>query len=63
MIWNKEIECMGRQEMRALQSERLIQLVNHVYNHVAFYRKRMDETGVKPSDIQSIDDIVKLPFT
>jgi len=54
---------MGRQEMRALQSERLIQLVNHVYNHVAFYRKRMDETGVKPSDIQSIDDIVKLPFT
>jgi phenylacetate-CoA ligase len=34
-----------------------------VYNHVAFYRKRMDETGVKPSDIQSIDDIVKLPFT
>ena len=54
---------MGRQEMRALQSERLIQLVNHVYNHVAFYRKRMDEAGVKTSDIQSIDDIVKLPFT
>ena len=63
MIWNKEIECMGRQEMRALQSEQLIKLVNHVYNNVAFYRKRMDETGVKPSDIQSIDDIVKLPFT
>jgi len=63
MIWNKEIECMGRQQMRALQSERLIKLVNHVYNNVAFYRKRMDETGVKPLDIQSIDDIVKLPFT
>jgi len=54
---------MGRQQMRALQSERLIKLVTHVYNNVAFYRKRMDETGVKPSDIQSIDDIVKLPFT
>ena len=54
---------MGRQQMRALQSERLIKLVNHVYNNVAFYRKRMDETGVKPLDIQSIDDIVKLPFT
>ena len=54
---------MGRQEMRALQSERLIKLVNHVYNNVAFYRKRMDDMGVKPSDIQSIDDIVKLPFT
>jgi phenylacetate-CoA ligase len=63
MIWNKEIECMSRNEMRALQSERLKQLVNHVYNNVAFYRKRMDEMHVKPSDIQSIDDIVKLPFT
>ncbi|HJV78788.1 MAG TPA: phenylacetate--CoA ligase [Paludibacter sp.] len=63
MIWNKEIECMNRQEMRALQSERLKQLVDRVYNNVDFYRKRMDEMGVKPSDIQSIDDIVKLPFT
>jgi phenylacetate-CoA ligase len=63
MIWNKEIECMGREEMRALQSERLKWLVNHVYSNVAFYRKRMDEMGVKPSDIETIDDIVKLPFT
>jgi len=63
MIWNKEIECMSREDMRKLQSERLIQLVNHVYNNVAFYRHRMDEMGVKPSAIQSIDDIVKLPFT
>jgi len=54
---------MSSQDMRALQSERLIKLVNHVYTNVPFYRKRMDETGVKPSDIQSIDDIVKLPFT
>ena len=63
MIWNKEIECMSRDNMRKLQSERLIQLVNHVYNNVAFYRRRMDKKGVKPEDIQSIDDIVKLPFT
>ena len=54
---------MDRQKMRALQSERLKQLVDRVYNNVAFYRKRMDEMGVEPSDIQSIDDIVKLPFT
>jgi len=54
---------MSRQDMRALQSERLKQLVDRVYNNVAFYRSRMDEMGVKPSDIQSIDDIVKLPFT
>lgn len=63
MIWNKEIECMNRSEMRKLQSKKLIELVNRVYNNVPFYQKRMDEMGVKPSDIQSIDDIVKLPFT
>ena len=63
MIWNKEIECMSRQDMRILQSERLKQLVQKVYDNVAFYRRRMDEMGVKPEDIQSIDDIVKLPFT
>lgn len=54
---------MNRNEMRDLQSERLKELVNHVYTNVPFYRQRMDEMNVKPSDIQSIDDIVKLPFT
>ncbi len=63
MIWNEKIECMSREDMRALQSERLIELVNRVYNNVAFYRHRMEEMGVEPSDIKSIDDIVKLPFT
>jgi len=63
MIWNEKIECMGRDEMHALQSKNLKSLVDRVYNNVPFYRKRMDEIGVKPSDIHSIDDIVKLPFT
>ena len=63
MIWNKEIECLSREEMRKLQGERLKELVNRVYSNVEFYRRRMDEMGVKPSDIHSIDDIVKLPFT
>ena len=54
---------MSRDKMRALQTERLKELVNRVYHNVAFYRKRMDEKGVKPSDIQSIEDISKLPFT
>ena len=63
IIWNKKIECMSGDDMRALQGERLKKLVNRVYNHVPFYRKRMNEAGVKPSDITSIDDIVKLPFT
>lgn len=61
--WNKEAECMGREEMRRLQSERLVKMVKHVYEDSTYYRKRMDECGVKPEDIRSIDDIVKLPFT
>ena len=63
LIWNKKIECMNEKDMHILQSERLVQLVKRVYNHVPFYRKRMNEAGVKPSDIHSIEDIVKLPFT
>jgi len=63
MIWNKNIECMSRAEMRELQSERLSELVQRVYDNVPFYQKRMDEAGVKPADIKSIDDISKLPFT
>ena len=63
IIWNKKIECMNKDDMRALQGERLKKLVNRVYNHVPFYRKRMNEVGVKPSDINTIEDIVKLPFT
>ena len=63
MIWNKDIECMSREDMTKLQSERLVALVKYVYDNVEFYRKRMDEQGVKPSDIKGIEDIVKLPFT
>lgn len=61
--WNKEAECMGREEMRRLQSDRLVKMVKHVYEDSTYYRKRMDECGVKPEDIRSIDDITKLPFT
>ena len=63
MIWNKEIECMSREAMRELQNKRLHSLVERVYNNVSFYKKKMDDLGVKPDDIQTIDDIVKLPFT
>ncbi len=54
---------MSREDMRTLQSERLVKLVRYVYDNVEFYRNRMDEYGVKPEDIKSIDDIVKLPYT
>lgn len=61
--FNEKCECMSREEMRKVQSERLIKTVNRVYNNVPFYKKKMDEAGVLPGDIKSIDDITKLPYT
>ncbi|MDR0988375.1 MAG: phenylacetate--CoA ligase [Prevotellaceae bacterium] len=63
MIWNESMECMERESLRRLQSIRLKQLVEHVYHNTPFYRKKMQAMGLTPDDIQSIDDIVKLPFT
>ncbi|MEE1542025.1 MAG: phenylacetate--CoA ligase [Paludibacteraceae bacterium] len=63
MIWNESVECMSREEMRKVQSIRLKRVVERVYHNCEPYRKRMQEAGVTPDDIQSIDDIVKLPFT
>ncbi|MGL4293419.1 MAG: phenylacetate--CoA ligase family protein [Bacteroidales bacterium] len=63
MIWNESVECMSREMLFDLQSKRLKEMVAYVYEHTPFYRKKMDESGVKPSDIHSINDIVKLPFT
>ncbi len=60
--WNQEIECMSREDMKKLQDERLVAQVKHVYENVEYYRNLMDEKGVKPEDIQSIDDLHKLPF-
>ena len=49
--------------MTALQSERLVKQVKNVYDHVEFYRKKMDDIGIEPGDIKGIEDIGKLPFT
>jgi phenylacetate-CoA ligase len=54
---------MSREDMRKLQGIRLRKTVDRVYHNCEPYRKRMQEKGVIPSDIQNIDDIVKLPFT
>lgn len=62
-IRDPKIECMSRDEMAALQSRRLVEVVNRVYNNVEFYRKKMQDMGVEPGDIKSIEDIGKLPFT
>ncbi len=63
MIWNKNKECMSREELRELQGKRLHKLVDLVYHNTPFYRQKMQERDLLPDDIQTIDDIVKLPFT
>ena len=62
-IWNRHFECMDREALRSEQGERLRETVERVYFHVPFYRQKMQERGLGPENIQSLDDISKLPFT
>ncbi len=62
-IWNESSECMPPEEREALQMERLQALVSRVYENVPFYRKRLDEAGVRPGDVQSLEDLKRIPFT
>ena len=62
MIWNKEMECADRETMRALQLKKLKETVKYEYDNVPYYREKMDKAGVKPEDIQTLEDIRKLPF-
>lgn len=61
MIWSKE-ETMSREEIEAIQLERLKATVKQVWENVPPYRKKMEEAGVKPEDIQTLKDLAKLPF-
>lgn len=63
LYWDKKHECMPRSELRALQEERLRQTVSRVYYEVPFYRHALQERGLGPNDIRSLDDLAKLPFT
>ena len=60
--YQKDIETMPIEDMKKLQSEKLVKQVKHVYENVAYYRNLMDEKGVKPEDIHGIEDLHKLPF-
>ncbi|MBO5286185.1 MAG: phenylacetate--CoA ligase [Clostridia bacterium] len=62
MIWSKQ-EVLPREEMQKLQLSRLKETVKRVYENVPPYRAKMDEVGLKPEDIKSLDDLKKLPFT
>jgi len=60
--FQKEIETMPVEEIKKLQSEKLVKQVKHVYENVPYYRDLMDQKGVKPEDIHGIEDLHKLPF-
>ncbi len=62
-MYQPEIETMSREEIRALQLTKLQRQVAMIYDKVAWYREKMDARGVKPSDIRSLDDVRRLPFT
>ncbi|MCE5345829.1 MAG: phenylacetate--CoA ligase [Bacteroidales bacterium] len=62
-IWNRHFECMDRDELKKVQSERLRTTVERIYFNVPFYRHKMQEAGLGPESIKNIDDISKLPFT
>jgi phenylacetate-CoA ligase len=63
MIWNEKFETMSTDEMQANQLKNLQETVAWVYERVPFYKKKLDELGVKPQDIKSLEDTAKLPFT
>lgn len=58
-----DIETASRDYLTAIQSARLIKMVENCYKHVPFYKQKFDEIGLLPGDIKSIADITKLPFT
>ena len=57
-----EIETASREQLLAWQNERLVKQVRHVWDNVPYYRKKMEEKGVTPDDIQGVEDLHKLPF-
>lgn len=62
MIWAKE-ETLSREEIKEIQTTRLRETVERVYNTVEPYRKKMDEAGIKPENIRGLEDLHNLPFT
>lgn len=63
MIWSPKEECMPRGSMETLQLDRLKRIVQYAYDRVLFYKKAFDDIGLKPSDIRTLKDVSRLPFT
>ena len=62
-IWNPHFECMAKDELEQLQLEKLQATLNRVYRSVAFYRKLFDQMGLVPDEINSLDELSRIPFT
>ena len=62
-MYNKNIETLPLNELRKVQNDRLVALVNRVYKTVPFYKKQFDEMGLQPDDIKTVEDLTKIPFT
>ena len=60
--YQPEIERASQEQIRAWQDERLVNQVKNVWDHVPYYRKKMEEKGLTPADIKGVDDLHKLPF-
>src|ERR1700683_574680 len=60
-FWDPEIQTMPLESLRILQSDRLRDAVQRVYEGSEFFRQRFDKAGISPDDIKSVDDIVKIP--
>ena len=60
--YQPEIETASREQILAWQNERLVKQVQHVWDNVPYYRAKMEEKGLTPADIKSVDDLHKLPF-
>ena len=63
MYYQPDIETMSREDLEALQLERLQALVKRVYEKIPFYKESFDKAGISPEDIKSLADLTKLPFT
>ncbi|MDI3484117.1 MAG: phenylacetate-CoA ligase [Methanobacteriaceae archaeon] len=63
MIWNQKAECMDEEKRKEIQLKRLQDTVKRAYENVPYYHRRFNELGIEPEDIESLEDIKKLPFT
>jgi len=63
MVYNEKIERLPLEELRALQNKRLVALMERLYKTVPFYKQQFDKTGIRPEDIEGVEDLYLLPFT